>query len=100
MDRETILKHSKAYRLENKILPDFINILNELLVIKWHPEYFDNWVHLLQSPTFADIIVDNTLEYFEKEFNIIRVEKLPNVYSLNKNILTFFNIKKHGNKKV
>lgn len=87
MDRETILKHSKAYRLENKILPDFVDILNELLVIKGHPEYFNNWVQLLHVPEFANIIVDNTLEYFEREFNIIRVEKLPNVYSLNKKIL-------------
>lgn len=83
MDRETVLKHSRAYRLEHKVLPTFAYMLNELLTIKGHPEYYNNWINLLQIPEFTTIIVENTLEYFEKEFHIIKIEKLSNPYGLN-----------------
>lgn len=85
MDRETVLKHSRAYRLEHKVLSTFAYMLNELLTIKGHPEYYNNWIKVLQIPEFATIIVENTLEYFEKEFNIIKVERLPSVYETSNN---------------
>ena len=49
MDRETILKHSKAIRLEHKILPDFNDVIAEYCTIKGCSEYLSVIIQLLQQ---------------------------------------------------
>ena len=76
MNRETILKHSKAIRLEHKMLPDFTDVMAEYCTIKGHPEYLSVIIQLLQQPMVGEQIIDKVLEYFEKEFKIIKLEKI------------------------
>lgn len=83
MDRETILKHSRAIRLEHRLLPDFTNLIAEFCTIKGHPEYISAVIQLLSNPLVREQIINVTLEYFEKEFHIIRIEKLPSPTGLN-----------------
>lgn len=78
MDRETILKHSKAIRLEHKVLPNFNDVIAEYCTIKGHPEHLSIIIQLLQQPILGEQIVNGILEYFEKEFKIIKLEK-PNI---------------------
>lgn len=83
MDRETILKHSKAVRLERKLLPDFTEIIAEFCTIKGHSEHINAVIQLLQHPIFGGEIIDNILTYFEKEYHIIKLERLPNAFTTN-----------------
>ena len=83
MDRETILRHSKAIRLEHRLLPDFTDIIAEFCTVKGHPEYTSALTQLLHNTMVRDQIINAILEYFEKEFHIIRVEKLPSPFGLN-----------------
>lgn len=83
MDRETILKHSRAVRLENKLLPDFTDLIIELCNRKAHPEHIPNIIQLLSKPVIREHIINSVLEYFEKEFHIIKIERLPNLYEAN-----------------
>lgn len=79
MDRETILKHSKAIRLDHKVLQDFTNVMAEFCTIKGHPEHLSNIVQLLQQPMIGEQIIDKILEYFEKEYHIIKLEKINTI---------------------
>lgn len=76
MDRETILKHSKSIRLNNNILSDFTDVVAEFCTIKGHPEHLSVMIQLLQQPMVGEQIIDKILEYFEKEYKIIKLEKL------------------------
>lgn len=76
MDRETILKHSKSIRLNNQIIQDFTDVVAEFCTIKGHPEYLSVIIQLLQQPMIGKQIIDKILEYFEKEYKIIKLEKL------------------------
>ena len=83
MDRETILKHSKAIRLEHKMFPDFTDVIAEYCTIKGHPEHLSVIIQLLQHPIIGNEIINAILEYFEREFKIIKLEKLSDAYSIN-----------------
>ena len=76
MNRETILKHSKAIRLEHKVLPDFTDVIVEFCAIKGHYEHINVIIQLLQQPMLGEQIIDKILEYFEKEFRIIKLERI------------------------
>lgn len=76
MDRETILKHSKAVRLEHKLLPDFVDVIAEFCTIKGHSEHISVIIQLLHQPMLGEQIINAILEYFEKEYKIIKLEKL------------------------
>lgn len=76
MDRDTILKHSKTIRLEHKLLPDFIEIISEFCNIKGYPEHFEKIIPLLQQPMIGEQIINLILEYFEREYKLIKLEKL------------------------
>ena len=76
MDRETILKHSKAIRLEHKMLPDFTDVMAEYCTIKGHPEHLSAIIQLLQQPMIGQLIINAVLEYFEREYKLIKLEKL------------------------
>lgn len=76
MDRETILKHSKTVRLQRQLLPNFTDIIVEYCTIKGHPEHLNVIIQLLQQPMIGDQIINAVLEYFEKEYHIIKLEKL------------------------
>ena len=79
MDRETILKHSKAIRLEHKVLPDFTDVMAEYCTIKGHPEHLSVIIQLLQQPMIGEQIINAVLEYFEREFKIIKLEKINTI---------------------
>lgn len=83
MDRETILKHSKAIRLQHTVLPDFIDVIAEFCTIKGHSEHINIIIQLLQQPIIGEQIINTVLEYFEKDFHIIKIEKLSDAYSIN-----------------
>ena len=76
MDRETILKHSKAIRLQHKVLQDFTDVIVEFCTIKGHPEHLSAIIQLLQQPMIGEQIINAVLEYFEREFKLIKLEKL------------------------
>ena len=76
MNRETVLKYSKSIRLNNQVLQDFTDIIAEYCTIKGHPEHLSVIIQLLQQPMLGVKITDSNLEYFEKEFKIIKLEKL------------------------
>lgn len=82
MNRETILKHSKSIRLEHKVLQDFTNVIVEFCTIKGHPEHLNAIIQLLQQPVIGEQIIDKILEYFEKEFKIVKLEKLNTVQNV------------------
>ena len=91
MDRDTILKHSKAIRLEHKLLLDFTEILSNYCEIKAHPEHLQALIQIIQMPMIGNEILNAVLEYFEKEYHIIKLEKLPNNYSTTiKQIINIF----------
>lgn len=79
MDRDIILKHSKAIRLEHKVLPDFTDIIAEFCAIKGHPEHLSVIIQLLQQPMIGEQIINAILEYFEREFKIIKLEKINTI---------------------
>ena len=79
MDRETILKHSKAIRLQHTVLSDFTDIMAEYYTIKGHPEHLSVIIQLLQQPMIGEQIVGAVLEYFEREFKIIKIEKVNTI---------------------
>ena len=79
MDRETILKHSKAIRLEHKVLSDFTELIAEFCTIKGHPEHLSVIIQLLQQPMIGQLIINAVLEYFEREFKIIKLEKINTI---------------------
>lgn len=79
MNRETILKHSKSIRLNNQILPDFTDVVAEFCTIKGHPEHLNTIIQLLQHPMLGVKIIDSILEHFEKEYHIIKLEKINSI---------------------
>jgi hypothetical protein len=79
MNRETILKHSKAIRLEHKVLQDFTDVIAEFCTIKGHPEHISVIIQLLQQPMVGEQIIDKVLEYFEKEYHIIKLERINTI---------------------
>ena len=76
MNRETILKHSKAIRLQHTMLSDFTDVMAEYCTIKGHPEHLSVIIQLLQQPMIGQLIINAVLEYFEREFKLIKLEKL------------------------
>lgn len=86
MDRETILKHSKSIRLNNNILSDFTDVVAEFCTIKGHPEHLSVIIQLLQHPMLGVQITDSILEHFEKEYHIIKLEKINNIDTYYGNI--------------
>ena len=76
MNRETILKHSKAIRLKQMVLPDIVDVIAEFCTIKGHPEYISAIIQLLQQHMIGKLIIDKVLEYFKKEYHIIKLEKI------------------------
>jgi hypothetical protein len=86
MDRETILKHSKAIRLQHTILSDFTDVIAEFCTIKGYPEHLSVIIQLLQQPTIGEQIVNAVLEYFEREFKIIKLEKINTINTVSGSI--------------
>ena len=82
MDRDTVLKHSRAVRLQHIILPDFVELLAELCRIKEHPEHFQKLTQTLSIPGLGNAVVNAVLEYFEREYHIIRIEKFHDIVNL------------------
>ena len=76
MNRDTILKHSKAVRLHNSLMPDFTELIVEYCTIKGHSEHTSVVLQLLQQPMIGNEIINLVLEYFEKKYKIIKLEKL------------------------
>lgn len=76
MNRETILKHSKAIRLQHTVLSDFTDVMAEYCTIKGHPEHLSAVIQLLQQPMIGQLIINAVLEYFEREYKLIKLEKL------------------------
>ena len=83
MDRDFILKCSKSIRLEHKLPPEFANVVAEFCTIKGHSEHTSVIIQLLQHPMIGGEIVHRVLEHFEKEFHIIKLERLPDAHSIN-----------------
>lgn len=83
MDRDLILKCSKSIRLEHKLPPEFTDVVAEFCTIKGHPERISVIIQLLQHPTIGGEVIHRILEHFEKEFHIIKLERLPDAYSIN-----------------
>ena len=79
MDRETILKHSKSVRLNKQVLSNFTELIAEFCTIKGHPEHLSVIIQLLQQPMVGEQIIDKVLEYFEKEYHIIKLEKINTI---------------------
>lgn len=79
MDRETILKHSKSIRLKHEVLPDFNDLIAEFCTIKGHSEHISVIIQLLPYPNIGDEIINRILEYFEREFKIIKLEKVNTI---------------------
>lgn len=77
MDRDIVLRHSKAIRLENKILPDFVVLLEELCRIKECPEYLPKLRQAISIPGLGSELIIKIIEYFEREYNIIKIERFP-----------------------
>ena len=82
MNRETILNHSKSIRLQHKVLQDFTDVVAEFCTIKGHSEHISVIIQLLQQPMIGEQIVNAVLEYFEKEYKIIKLEKLNTVQNV------------------
>ena len=78
MDRDTILKHSKAIRLEHKLLPDFTEILSNYCEIKAHPEHLQGLIQIIQHPFIGQEVLNLILEEYEKEYHLIRLVNLNN----------------------
>lgn len=83
MDRDLILRCSRTIRLEHKVPMEFTQVINEYCIQKGHPEHFNACVQLTQHSMISGEIIHRILEYFEKEFHIIKLEKLPDAYSIN-----------------
>ena len=79
MDRETILKHSKSVRLNKQVLSNFTELIAEFCTIKGHPEHISVIIQLLQQPMVGEQIIDKVLEYFEKEYHIIKLERINTI---------------------
>ena len=79
MNRETILKHSKAVRLNKQVLSDFTDVIVEFCTIKGHPEHISVIIQLLQQAMLREQIIDKVLEYFEKEYHIIKLERINTI---------------------
>jgi hypothetical protein len=51
----------------------------EYCTIKGHPEHLSVVIQQLQQPMVGEQIVNAVLEYFEKEFKIIKLEKVNTI---------------------
>lgn len=84
MDREIILKHSKAIRLDHTLLPEFVDLLKEYCTIKGKGDKAEDATILLQIPMINTQVIECVLEYFEAEYNIIKIidnnNNLLNIY--------------------
>ena len=84
MDREIILKHSKAIRLDHTLLPEFVDLLKEYCTIKGKGDKAEDAIILLQIPMINTQVIECVLEYFEAEYNIIKIidnnNNLLNIY--------------------
>lgn len=79
MNRETVLKHSKAVRIDKKVLPDFVELVEKYCEVKQHSEHTPSLIQIIQSTSIGSEIVRTILEFFEKEYHIIRVERLNTI---------------------
>jgi hypothetical protein len=79
MDRETILKHSKSIRLKHEVLPDFNDLISEFCTIKGHSEHISVIIQLLPHNGIGDQIINEILEYFEREYKIIKLERINTI---------------------
>ena len=61
------------------ILPDFNNLVAEFCTIKGHPEHISAIIQLLPYNDIGEQIIDRVLEYFEKEYHIIKLEKINTI---------------------
>lgn len=82
MDRDTVLKHSRTVRLQHIILPDFVELLKELCERKAHPEHLQPLIQTLSIPGLGNEVVNAVLEYFEREYHIIKIEKFHDFVNL------------------
>ena len=48
----------------------------EYCTIKGHPEHLSVIIQLLQQPIIGNEIINAVLEYFEREYKLIKLEKL------------------------
>lgn len=76
MNRETVLKHSKSIRLDQKVLQDFTDLIVEFCTIRGLSEHISVIIQLLQQPIIGEQIINEVLGYFEKEFKIIKLERI------------------------
>lgn len=83
MDRETVLSHSKAIRIEHTLLPEFVELLKEYCTIMGKGEYADNAIYLLQIPMVNTQVIEYVLNYFEAKYNIIKIEDINTKQLLN-----------------
>ena len=83
MDRNTILSHSRSVRLGKKLLPNFTELVAEFCTIKGHSEHISVIIQLLQHAMIGGEVIHRILEHFEKEYHIIKLERLPDAYSIN-----------------
>lgn len=83
MDRDLILRCSKSIRLEHKLPQEFTDLIAEFCTIKGHSEHISVIIQLLQHPMISGEIIHRILEHFEKEFHIIKLERLPDAHSIN-----------------
>lgn len=79
MNRETVLKHSKSIRLDQKVLQDFTDLIVEFCTIRGLSEHISVIIQLLQQPIIGEQIINEVLGYFEKEFKIIKLEKVNTI---------------------
>lgn len=83
MDRETVLSHSKAIRIEHTLLPEFIDLLKEYCTIKGKGDKAEEATILLQIPMINTQVIECILEYFEAKYNIIKIEDINTKQLLN-----------------
>ena len=90
MDRDLILKCSKSIRLEHKLPPEFTDVVAEFCTIKGHSEHTSVIIQLLRHPTIDVEVIHRILEHFEKEFHIIKLERLPNEEFSQKQLINIY----------
>ena len=83
MDRDLVLRCSKSIRLEHKLPQEFTDLIAEFCTIKGHSEHISGVIQLLQHPAVGSEIIYRILKKKKKEFHIIKLERLPDAYSIN-----------------
>lgn len=76
MDRNTIIEHSRNFRLHNKLNSNFIEVLVEFCNRKGHPEYVKGLVEIINTSIVGTSCINSILEEFEKEYKLIQLVNL------------------------